>query len=174
MAPEDAIFEWIEAAAAGVPVIFANENGGRSRPPYIAMAVRWSHASAPELGSVGDDGVMAVSQHTDAIVELQGYGAGAFDGLAGLQLRLRHPLFEDRAEALGLALFSQGRLENIPVLRDGARYEQRAVLELGIRYAASFSGAAGFIATVSGSGVTLGGLTPPAETTFSIADGDAP
>ncbi|CUJ46318.1 Uncharacterised protein [Achromobacter sp. 2789STDY5608633] len=174
MAPEDAIFELIEAAAAGVPVIFANENGNRPRQPYIAMAVRWSQAGPAERGSVGEDGLLSVSHHTDAIVELQGYGAGAFEGLAGMQLRLQHPLFEDRAEALGLAVFDQGRLENVPVLRDGARYEQRAVLELGVRYATSFAGDTSFIATVAGAGVTSGGLTPPVETTFSVTEGDAP
>lgn len=168
MAPEDAIFELIEAAAVDVPVIFANENGDRPPQPYIAMAVRWAHASKAEQGVVGDDGAMEVCQHTDATVELQGYGAGAFQGLEGLQLRLQHPLFEDRAEALGLAVFDRGRLENIPVLRDGARYEQRAVLELGVRYATSVSGAAGVIETVAGSGVTSGGLTPPVEIPFSV------
>lgn len=134
MTPEDAIFELIEAAAAGIPVIFANENGTRPAPPYIAMAVRWAQASRAEQGEVDEDGNALISQHNDATVELQGFGAGAYDGLDTLQLRLQHPELEERAEALGLAVFERGRLQNIPVLREGARYEQRALLELGVRY----------------------------------------
>nr|DAG78695.1 MAG TPA: glycosyltransferase [Caudoviricetes sp.] len=134
MTPEDAIFELIEAAAAGIPVIFANENGTQPTPPYIAMAVRWAQASRAEQGEVDEHGNALISQHNDATVELQGFGAGAYDGLDALQLHLQHPELEERAEVLGLAVFDRGRLQSIPVLREGARYEQRALLELGVRY----------------------------------------
>lgn len=168
MAPEDRIFELIEAAAGATPVIFANENGKRPMTPYIAMAVRWAKISGAEVGRVDDDGAQSVHQHDDATVELQSFGAAAYDELDDLALKLRHPLSEERAEALGLALFEIGRLQNIPVLRDAARYEKRGVMELGIRYARSFAAHVGLIEAVEGGFTTTGGVVDFPEKTFSI------
>ncbi|WP_258129238.1 phage neck terminator protein [Achromobacter anxifer] len=174
MAPEDRIFELIEAAAGATPVIFANENGKRPTTPYIAMAVRWAKISGAEVGRVDDDGAQSVHQHDDATVELQSFGAGAYDELDDLALKLRHPLYEERAEALGLALFEIGRLQNIPVMRDAARFERRGVLELGIRYMRIHSEQVGFIETVTGTATTTGGLTPAIETPFTATVATAP
>ncbi|MCP1404578.1 phage neck terminator protein [Achromobacter insolitus] len=174
MAPEDRIFELIEAAAGGVPVIFADENGKRPSGSYIAMAVRWEKISSAEVGRVDDDGAQAVHQHDDATVELQGFGPAAYDGLDELALKLRHPLYEERAEALGLALYEVGRLQSIPVLRDAARFERRGVLELGIRYSRTHAEDVGFIETVTGTVTTTGGLTPAIETPFSATVVTAP
>lgn len=165
MTPEDAIFELIEAAAR-VPLIFADENGTRPEGPYIAMAVRWAKVSAAEAGRVDDDGDQPVHQHDDAVVELQSYRAAAYDVLDELALRLRHPVYGDRAEALGLALFEIGRLQKVPVMRDAVHFEPRGVLELGIRYTRVHSEFVGIIETVTGSVTTSGGLTPGIETPF--------
>lgn len=166
MNPEDAIFELIEAAAGGIPVIFADDNGPRPEGPYIAMAVRWAKVSAVEAGRVDDDGDQPLHQHDDAVVELQSYRAAAYDALDELALLLRHPVYEDRAEALGLALFEIGRLQKVPVMRDAVRFEPRGVLELGIRYTRVHSEFVGVIETVTGSVTTSGGLTPGIETPF--------
>lgn len=168
MDPQDAIFELIEGAAGGVEVIFADENGPRPAAPYIAFAVRWAQASSAEIGRVGDDGLQAVRQHNDATVELQAFGAAAYDGLDELALKLRHPVYEERAEALDLAVFEIGRLQNIPVLRDSTRFEKRGVLELGVRYARSFTAPAGVIEAVEGSFRVTGGATDLPEEPFSI------
>ncbi|WP_313378003.1 phage neck terminator protein [Achromobacter insolitus] len=168
MDPQDAIFELIEAAAGGVTVIFAEENGPRPHAPYVALSVRWTQASNAEAGRVGEDGMQSVRQHDDATVELQAFGPAAYDSLDELGLKLRHPVYRDRAEALGLALFEIGRLQNIPVLRDAARYEKRGVMELGIRYARSFAAHVGLIEAVEGGYTTTGGVVDFPETTFSI------
>ncbi len=174
MTPEDRIFELIEAAAGATPVIFANENGKRPATACIAMAVHWAKVSGAEVGQVGDDGAQAVRQHDDATVELQGFGPAAYDALDDLALKLRHPLYEERAEALGLALFEIGRLQNIPVMRDAVRFERRGLLELGIRYALTHSEQVGFIETVAGTATTTGGLTPAIETPFTATAAAAP
>ncbi|QDJ57255.1 phage neck terminator protein [Bordetella hinzii] len=174
MAPEDRIFELIEAAAGGAVVIFANENGKRPSSPYIAMALRWTKVSAAEAGRVDDAGAQTVHQHDEATVELQSFGPAAYDALDEVALRLRHPLYEERAEALGLAVYEIGRLQNIPVMRDAARFERRGVLELGIRYIRTHSDVVGFIETVTGTVTTTGGLTPTIETPFSATVVTAP
>ncbi|EHK65298.1 phage neck terminator protein [Achromobacter arsenitoxydans] len=174
MDPQDAIFELIEAAAGGVLVVFADENGPRPRPPYIALAVRWDQASSVEAGPVLDDGMQSVRQHDDASVELQAYGPSAFERLGELGLKLRHALYEERAEALGLAVFEIGRLQNIPVLRDAVRYERRGVLELGIRYARSFAAPVGRVDAVKVEFSASGGATDLPETSFTVTATPAP
>jgi len=174
MEPHDAIFELVEAAAGGVPVIFANENGRRPAMPYITLAIRWAQASGAEMGRVRDDGVQAVRQHDDATVELQAYGMAAYDRLDELGLILRHPLYQERAEALGLAVFDVGRLQDLPLLRDVARYERRGVLELGIRYARDFAANVGVIETVQGAFTTSGGATDMPEIPFTATAAPAP
>ncbi|MCD0496935.1 hypothetical protein LP085_08765 [Achromobacter sp. MY14] len=157
MPPEDAIFELIEAAAGGMPVIFAGENGSLPTGPYISLAVRWANVSGAEAGRVDDEGAQPVHHHADAVVELQSFRAAAYDALDELVLKLRHPVYEDRAEALGLALFEIGRLQNVPILRDTVRFERRGLLELGIRYARVHSEFVGIIETVTGTVTTFGG-----------------
>lgn len=174
MPPEDLIFELIEAAAGGTAVIFANENGKRPAGPYIAMALRWSKISNAEAGRLNDDAAQPVHQHEDATVELQSFGRAAYDALDEIALKLRHPLYEERAEALGLALYEVGRVQDIPVVRDAARYERRGVLELGIRYARSHSELVGFIETVTGTVTTTGGLKPAIATPFTATAETAP
>jgi len=174
MNPEDAIFELIEAAAGGMPVIFADDNGPRPEGPYIMLAVRWSKVSGAEAGRVDGEGAQQVHHHDDAVVELQSFRATAYDALDELALRLRHPVYEDRAEALGLALFDIGRLQNIPVMRDTVRFERRGMLELGIRYTRVHSEFVGTIETVTGTVTTSGGLTPGIETPFTATVVTAP
>lgn len=174
MPPEDAIFELIEAAAGGIPVIFADENGSPPAGPYIALALRWAKVIGTEVGRVDEEGAQPVHQHDDAVVELQSYRAAAYDALDELALRLRHPVYEDRAEALGLALFEVGRLQNVPVLRDTVHFERRGVLELGIRYTRVHSEFVGIIETVTGTVTTSGGLTPGIETPFTATVVTAP
>ncbi|SSW67311.1 hypothetical protein AVE30378_02557 [Achromobacter veterisilvae] len=174
MDPQDAIFELIEAAAGGVPVIFADEDGPRPGAPYVTLAVRWAQASNAEAVRMGNDGIQSVRQHDDATVELQAFGSAAYDRLDELGLRLRHALYQERAEALGLALFEVGRLQNIPVLRDATRFEKRGVLELGIRYARSFAAPVGMIEAVEGTFAVTGGTTEFPEAPFSIPDEASP
>jgi hypothetical protein len=174
MNPEDAIFELIEAAAGGMPVIFADDNGPRPEGPYIMLAVRWANVSGAEAGRVDDEGAQPVHQHDDAVVELQGFRAAAYDALDELVLKLRHPVYEDRAEALGLALFEVGRLQNVPVMRDAVRFERRGVLELGIRYSRVHSEFVGIIESVTGTVTTSGGLKPGIETPFTATVVPAP
>lgn len=174
MTPEDSIFELIEAAAGGIPVIFADENGPLPLGPYIKLAVRWAKVSGAEAGRVDDDGEQPVRQHDDAVVELQSFRAAAYDALDELALKLRHPLYEDRAEALGLALYEIGRLQNIPALRDAVRFERRGMLELGIRYTRVHSEFVGIIETVTGTVTTSGGLKPGIETPFTATVVTAP
>lgn len=166
--PEDAIYELLQAAAGDIPIIFGEENGDRPQQPYIAMVLRWAQAGPSEIGAVDCEGMQPVHGHRDATVELQSFGRDAYDALDQLALILQHTAFEEHAEALALALYEVGRVQNIPIKRDDVRYERRGVLELGIRYTREHAEFVGVIEHVTGIGTTQGGLAPGLESPFSI------
>jgi hypothetical protein len=174
MTPENAILTLVTAAAGGVPVIPSDQVEPGALPPYIAMAVRWVEAGPAEEGLVDDNGNQPVHDHRDATVELRSVGAAAYDVLDKIGLTLRHPVYEERAEALALALFDVGRLQLVPRESAGAASERLGVRELGIRYAQTYVDFVGVIETVTGTLTTTGGLQPSLQTPFSAEIVTAP
>ncbi|WMD20902.1 hypothetical protein RAS12_00595 [Achromobacter seleniivolatilans] len=174
MTPEDAIFELIRAAADGMPVLSAETIEPAPQPPYATLAVRWIDAGPAEEGQVDADGNQAMRDHRDATVELKSFGVAAFSVLDKLGLTLQHPDFEERAEALGLAVFDTGRLQNVPP-EEGATFDfRRGALELGIRYSQTYTAFVGTIQTVTGVASTTGGITSAIDTSFTVKTPTAP
>lgn len=167
MTPEDAILTLVTAAAGGVPVVLSDDTSAVPPPPYIALAVRWVQAGPAETGQVDADGNQPVHDHRDATVELRSVGAAAYRILDKMGLTLRHPVHEDHAEALGLALFQAGRVQRVPRETAGAESEPLGALDLGIRYAQTYTDVVGVIETVTGTITTTGGLLPALHTSFS-------
>lgn len=174
MTPENAILTLVTAAAGGVPIILADATEPAPPPPYIAMVVRWVATGPAEAGRVDEDGNQPVHDHRDATVELRSVGVAAYAVLDRLGLTLRHPVYEEQAEALGLALFDAGRVERVPRDSAGAASERLGVLELGIRYAQTYTDFVGVIETVAGTITTTGGLVPAVDTSFSVEIATAP
>jgi hypothetical protein len=141
---EEAIFALI-SRFAGLPVVFANENGPRPPKPYIQLRVQAAQQFPLHRGAVDDAGEQPVTAHRDASVELQCFGQGAYDALDTLAQRLRMDDALAEAEALDLAVFDIGKVSQLPVLRDASTYEPRGVLELGIRYAVTLVQSVGVI-----------------------------
>ncbi|MCD0501137.1 hypothetical protein LP085_30095 [Achromobacter sp. MY14] len=174
MTPDNAILTLVSAAAGGVPVVLSDDTEAVPSPPYIAMAVRWVQTGPAEMGLVDDDGNQPVHDHRDAFVELRSVGVDAYRALDKMGLTLRHPAYEEQAEALGLALFEAGRIQRVAPDSAGAASERLGVLELGIRYAQTYTDFVGVIETVAGTITTTGGATPTLETTFSAKTDTAP
>lgn len=167
MTPDNAILTLISAAAGGVPVVLSDDAEAFPPSPYIAMAVRWVEAGPAETGRVDDDGNQPVHDHRDATVELRSVGVDAYRALDKMGLVLRHPAYEEQAEALGLALFQAGRIQRVAPDSAVAASERLGVLELGIRYAQTYTDFVGVIETVTGTVTTTGGRMPTLETSFS-------
>lgn len=144
MTPEAAIHALV-SRFAGLPVVFANENGPRPPKPYIQLRVHTAQQFPLHRGAVDDAGEQPVTAHRDASVELQCFGPGAYDALDTLAQRLRMDDALAEAEALDLAVFDIGMVSQLPVLRDASTYEPRAILELGIRYAVTLVQSVGVI-----------------------------
>ncbi|KUE88887.1 hypothetical protein ASL20_09685 [Cupriavidus necator] len=158
MTAEQAIYELI-SGASDVPVIFGEENGPRPPKPYIALKVQWAHRFPLHHGAVDPAGGQTVMGHRDASVELQCFGASSLSALDMLAQRLGMERALGEAERLDLAVFEFGRASQVPVLRDQATYEPRAVLELGIRYSVVTVDAVGVIEEISARGELTAGAT---------------
>lgn len=159
MTPEQAIFRLISTVSGGVAVIFADENGPRPPKPYIQLRLQTALRFPLHRGAVDDAGQQLVTGHRDAAVELQCFGSGSYDVLDNLGQRLTMEGSLAEAERLDLAVFDVGKISQVPVLRDQASYEPRAVLELGVRYAVTISDAVGAVEQVVLHGAVTGGAT---------------
>ncbi len=165
---QQSIFTLIEGTA-GVPVVFAWENGPRPPKPYIAMLVNTAARGHVHRGTVSNAGVQTVAQHRDARVDLQCYGAGSYDVLDTLAQRLHMLDALDLADVLDLAVFDVGSTQNVPMMRDAMNWEPRAILDLGIRYTSTLDDQVGAIETVEAEGTTTGGaLAPDEESTIDL------
>lgn len=171
MDAQQAIFDLIEHAAGGIPVIFRDGNGPRPGKPYMTLKVTPAARLPVHLGAVDQDGRQDVSAHRDAGVELQCFGDDAFQVLDELSLRLGFPSLVDFANSLDLAVFDVGDVQDLPVPRDDARFEPRAVLELRVRYTGTLADEVGYFEAVEVTGTLTGGATelPPIQITTAAS-----
>ena len=168
MDAQAAIFDLIEHVAGAVPVVFRDENGKRPAKPYIALKVTAARRARVHLGRLNEDGRQEVSAHREAGVELQYFGADAFAALDDLSLRLSFPGTVDFANSLDLAVFEVGDVQDIPVPRDNARFEPRAVLDIRVRYTGTLIDDVGIIETVEISGTVTNSQTDLPAVAISI------
>src|SRR5690606_28687175 len=99
---------------------------------------------------LSEDGIQTYAAHRDGTVELQCFGEGSFDALDGLSQRLKGRAMIAAAYAANLAIYATDAVQNVPVLRDGGKYEQRAVLDIGVRYTLEHAEDVGLVKTVRG------------------------
>lgn len=146
------------AQATDLPIIRANSDGPRPPLPYITLRV----SNSPRMGlleaDLSDDGMQTYAAHRDATVELQCFGVGGFDALDDLSQRLKGPGMLAAALAANFAVYAADAVQNVPVLRDGGKYEPRAVMDIGIRYTKEHDENVGLISTVKGE-IALQGQT---------------
>ncbi len=149
------------AKATPLQVIFANQNGPRPSLPYITLRVDAAPRAPLLEADLTEDGRQTYAAHRDSTVELQCFGEGSTDALDDLSQRLKGPSMAAAAYAANLAVYATDAVQNVPVLRDGGRYEPRAVLDIGVRYTKQHDEDVGLITTVQGE-MTLQG--PDSET----------
>lgn len=159
MTPEQSIHELISIEAT-VPVVFAEQDAVPPAKPYIALKVQGSTSLPLHLGPVEPDGVRAVSSHRDAPIELTYFGPGGMDALDTLAQRLQMERALLHAEALDLAVFAIGQVQQVRLLLEDATYEPRTQLALSVRYTVTLDEEVGLIETVNADGITDEGTRP--------------
>lgn len=168
MTPLDAFGQLIEAATDR-PVIDANENGRRPpERPFITLQVSVGRPLPVHRGRVDGDGMQIISGHRPVSVQLQCFGKRSWDVLDSLQLKLYSDSVSNLAESLNISLQREPRLQDVPALLDGTRYEPRAILDLEAMYTAAIEDDVGFIETVNGTVTTTPGAAPELEFTVTL------
>lgn len=138
------------AKATTLQVIFANQNGPRPKLPYVTLRVDTAPRALLSEADLSEGGVQTYAAHRDATVELQCFGDGSFEALDDLSQRLKGPSMVAAGYAANIAIYAVDAVQNIPVLRDGAKYEPRSVLDIGVRYTKQHDEDVGLIKTVQG------------------------
>lgn len=137
--------------ATDTPVIIANENGPRPALPYIALRTRNERTLPIVEGGIDGGGNQEIAAHQTAGVELQFFGAGGVDALQQLQLALRGRAMLDTTAAARVAFAAFGPVQDMPVKRDGVRWEPRAITELDYRHLLTRTEYVSWIETIRGS-----------------------
>jgi len=167
MAVHDDFYQLI-SVAVDCEVVLANDNGPRASRPFISMQIAVGEPQPVHRGRVDDDGKQPISAHRPVSVQLQCYGDGSWDILDALQLKLYADGMIDLAESLNIAVLRQPRLQDVPALLDGTKYESRAILDIEAMYTAVIEDDVGYIETVNGTVTTTPGAAPEIEFTVTL------
>lgn len=124
--------------ATQLPVWLANENGKKPPKPFMMLYVQNAQRLPLHSGRPEDDGkngfITTYSAHRDANCQLQCFGEGSYDELDMMGQRFKGQTMLDAAEDANMAIENIGIVQDVPVLRDGANYEPRAILDFTVRY----------------------------------------
>lgn len=142
--------------ATTTPVIIAYQNGPRPKRPYMTV---WTASEAllpVSAGKIDADGMQAVVAHGTSSCEVQCFADDAGERLAALSMALRGVTMIDAAADANVAIDNIGPVRSVPILRDGAQYEPRAILEFDFRALREHVDDVGFIDRVVGDGHVAG------------------
>ena len=138
------------------PVIFANQNGPQPAEPFITIGLMGGNAQDVHIGATDAEGVRTLDAHRTTTVSLRCFGAGCFDMLDALALKLETEAALTLADSLNLAIVGKESLQYAPQLIDGAVWEPVAVLDVFVASTGHTSENVGYIATVEVGGSTDG------------------
>lgn len=122
------------SAISPIEVIYADDNGPRPNRPYMALKIRSAKVNQPSnkgplISDDGDKGGRVVSSSRDAPFEMQFFSEDPMRDASDLVARLQLEEAQDLASSLNVSLVSFSMAQNLPALRDNAKYEPRAIVE---------------------------------------------
>ena len=147
MSLQASVYTLISSISA-VPVIFANQNGPQPAAPFITIGLMGGNAQDVHIGATDAEGVRTLDAHRTTTVSLRCFGAGCFDMLDALALKLETEAALVLADSLNLAIVGKESLQYAPQLIDGTAWEPVAVLDLFVASTSRASENVGYIATV--------------------------
>lgn len=160
----------VAALVGGEVVIWADQNAPRPALPYWTLRLQTQASlGTPDYSQgVTAGGVQTVDGVREETLQVQRLGPGAFDRVAQLRDDLGRLSILAAWQAVGLAVFRTGDVQNAPFKLDGEQLEPRAALDLFLRYNARTLDTVGAIETVT----TAAGYVTPASAPAENADLD--
>lgn len=109
-------------------LIYRDQNANRPDKPYSTLAVRTTLPAGIHVREIDSEGMVTVISPVTRTIEVERYGAGAYDRLETIAATIRGPSAVDAATPFGLTI-SVDVVRNIPMLLNNSQYEERAILE---------------------------------------------
>lgn len=119
-------------------VIRAFQNGKEPEKPFITYALRWQTMPVHfNHSKIEDDGQQQTKTHIEATLELQAFGDDALARLQRVCFLLKTPEHHAKWLASDLVVVEIGKISDTPYLNEAHAYEQRAIVEIRLRYSLS-------------------------------------
>ncbi|HWK70034.1 MAG TPA: hypothetical protein VNS29_04250 [Burkholderiaceae bacterium] len=132
------------------PLVFANGNGPRPAEQFSTILLTPGVPQPVQHGQVDDDGNRKSFASRVVEVQIQCYGPGAWGRADAFSLRIHSEAAQDASEALDIGVLSVDRIQDVPAVVDGARYEERAIVDLTCHYVGSYVEWTSWIEAVQG------------------------
>ena len=119
------------------PFIRAYENGREPEKPFFTYELKFEHL--PEhfrYSQLSEQCEQTITTHVDAILELNYFGEDSLNTLRNVCMRLSTAHYRDKWELEGVSLIRLGRMTHLAFLNEQQEYEDRAMVELEVRYTA--------------------------------------
>ncbi|OBW92983.1 LIC_12616 family protein [Gallibacterium salpingitidis] len=118
------------------PFIRAYENGCEPEKPFFTYDLKFEQT--PEhlhYSTVNTQGEQQIKTHVDAVLELNYFGENSLNTLRAVCMKLSTSYFQDKWAEQGVALIRIGRITHLAYLNEQQEYQDRAMVEIEIRYA---------------------------------------
>lgn len=174
----DRFYAVLQPAFGETPVVWANQDAPRPAGLYATLRIDGATHRMPMVtGMQDDDGVRINSAHRTGNIEVQAFGAGAFELLDTVGQVLMQDDAIVRANAQDVALGPMGDVVDEPALRDNHQWEPRAIASLPFAYTGQTNELISWIETVEGV-IAIEGETamdvPDMPYTATIVDNPSP
>ncbi len=138
------------ADLTGKTTVWAHQNAPRPKKPYIALRLYSLRGvgGLDEILLTETPGELLVKGDREITLEAQWFGPGSTNGLERLWQALQRPTITERCEAAKIAIFDAQDVQNISGLLDGKAWEERASLDLYVRFARTTIDVPGYIEMV--------------------------
>ncbi|CDF97866.1 phage neck terminator protein [Avibacterium paragallinarum] len=132
---QDTLYDLLSTLSAR-PFIRAYENGREPEKPFFTYELRFEQTPThSHYSKLDDQGNQQVKTHVDAILEINYFGENSLNALRGLCMKLSTVTQRNRWNEQGVALVRIGRITHLAYLNEQQEYQDRAMVEIEIRYA---------------------------------------
>lgn len=145
------------------PFIRAYENGCEPEKPFFTYELKFEQTPNHfHYGKVNEAGEQPIKTHIDAVLELNYFGENSLNALRAICMKLSTVHFREKWANQGVALVWIGRITHLAYLDEQQEYQDRAMVEIEIRYVAETTDILSFIEQVE----ATHNLAQQTQTTF--------
>lgn len=134
----------------GCTVIWANQNGPKPKKPFATLRLyAFRGVGMNDESPTDTPGEIEVRNTVEATLEVQYFGTNAEQKLIELNQALSKPTVLDKSFSAGVAFFDAQNVQDLTGLLDAANFEERAAIDLSVRYVNSMTDNPGYVSQVN-------------------------